>query len=114
MDLVIEAFAAGEKTVAVYRSLREAIVDGRLPAGHRLPPTRALAAELGVSRGSVATAYERLGAGGYLDGAGRVGDVRGRDRAAAKGAEDRGRPAAPPRRLGHRPRAHKRDRAGAA
>jgi GntR family transcriptional regulator/MocR family aminotransferase len=66
MDLVIEAFAAGEKTVAVYRSLREAIVDGRLPAGHRLPPTRALAAELGVSRGSVATAYERLAAEGYL------------------------------------------------
>ncbi|MCU7723507.1 PLP-dependent aminotransferase family protein [Actinoplanes sp. KI2] len=66
MDLVIEAFPAGEKTVAVYRALRAAIVDGRLPRGHRLPATRTLAIDLGVSRGSVATAYERLVAEGYL------------------------------------------------
>ncbi|MFI5897231.1 PLP-dependent aminotransferase family protein [Actinoplanes sp. NPDC051513] len=71
MDLVIEAGGTGEKTVAVYRALRAAIVDGRLPAGHRLPPTRALAADLRVSRGSVATAYERLVAEGYLSA--RVG-----------------------------------------
>ncbi|HEX5199481.1 MAG TPA: PLP-dependent aminotransferase family protein [Actinoplanes sp.] len=71
MDLVIEAGRTGEKTVAVYRALREAVVDGRLPAGHRLPPTRVLAADLGVSRGSVATAYERLVAEGYLSA--RVG-----------------------------------------
>jgi GntR family transcriptional regulator/MocR family aminotransferase len=66
VDLVIEAFPAGEKTVAVYRALRAAIVDGRLPRGHRLPATRTLAIDLGVSRGSVATAYERLVAEGYL------------------------------------------------
>src|SRR4051812_7773674 len=66
VDLVIEAFPAGEKTVAVYRALRAAIVDGRLPSGHRLPATRTLAIDLGVSRGSVATAYERLVAEGYL------------------------------------------------
>ncbi|WP_433302727.1 PLP-dependent aminotransferase family protein [Actinoplanes sp. CA-030573] len=71
MDLVITDDGGGEKTVLVYRALREAIVDGRLPAGHRLPPTRALAADLGVSRGSVATAYERLVAEGYLSS--RVG-----------------------------------------
>jgi GntR family transcriptional regulator/MocR family aminotransferase len=41
-------------------------VDGRLPAGLRLPPTRALAVDLGVARGSVTTAYERLAAEGYL------------------------------------------------
>ncbi|GAA0566762.1 PLP-dependent aminotransferase family protein [Paractinoplanes ferrugineus] len=66
MDLVLEPGGNGEKTVLVYRALRAAIVDGRLPAGHRLPPTRALATDLGVSRGSVTTAYERLGAEGYL------------------------------------------------
>ena len=66
MDLVIGLDGSGEKTVLVYRALREAIVDGRLPAGHRLPPTRVLAADLGLARGSVATAYERLGAEGYL------------------------------------------------
>jgi GntR family transcriptional regulator/MocR family aminotransferase len=69
MDLVIEG--GGEKTAAVYRALREAIVDGRLPVGHRLPATRTLAADLGVGRNSVATAYERLVAEGYLEA--RVG-----------------------------------------
>ena len=64
VDLVIDG--VGEKTVLVYRALREAVIDGRLPAGHRLPATRVLAADLGVSRGSVATAYERLVAEGYL------------------------------------------------
>ncbi len=71
MDLVISLDGTGEKTVRVYRALREAIVDGRLPAGHRLPATRVLAADLGVARNSVATAYERLVAEGYLSS--RVG-----------------------------------------
>jgi GntR family transcriptional regulator/MocR family aminotransferase len=71
VDLVISLDGKTEKTVLVYRALRAAIVDGRLPVGHRLPPTRALAADLGVARGSVATAYERLVAEGYL--ASRVG-----------------------------------------
>ncbi len=71
MDLVINLDGTGEKSVRVYRALREAIVDGRLPAGHRLPATRALAADLGVGRNSVATAYERLAAEGYLEA--RVG-----------------------------------------
>ncbi|GIM96389.1 PLP-dependent aminotransferase family protein [Paractinoplanes toevensis] len=66
MDLVLEVSGGGEKAVLVYRALRAAIVDGRLPAGHRLPPTRALATDLGVSRGSAAAAYERLTAEGYL------------------------------------------------
>ena len=66
MDLVIRLDGTGEKTVLVYRALCEAIVDGRLPAGHRLPATRVLAADLGVARNSVATAYERLVAEGYL------------------------------------------------
>ncbi|MFI5933452.1 PLP-dependent aminotransferase family protein [Actinoplanes sp. NPDC051494] len=80
MDLVVDLEGRGERTVRVYRALREAIVDGRLVAGHRLPATRVLAADLGVSRNSVATAYERLVAEGYLVariGAGTfVADVR--------------------------------------
>ena len=39
---------------------------GSLPAGTRLPPTRALAAELGVARQTVVLAYERLAAEGYV------------------------------------------------
>ncbi len=68
---MISLDGTGEKTVRVYRALREAIVDGRLPAGQRLPATRVLAADLGVARNSVATAYERLVAEGYLSS--RVG-----------------------------------------
>lgn len=46
---------------------REAISSGNMRSGTRLPPTRALAAELGVARNTVAFAYERLVAEGYLD-----------------------------------------------
>jgi GntR family transcriptional regulator / MocR family aminotransferase len=55
--------------------LRSAIVDGRLGAGARLPASRTLAAELGVSRGSVVEAYRRLldeGLVSALTGAGTV------------------------------------------
>jgi DNA-binding transcriptional MocR family regulator len=76
VDLAISLDGRGEKTVRVYRALREAIVDGRLPAGHRLPATRTLAADLGVARNSVATAYERLAAYAH-DSAGQAGFVFG-------------------------------------
>ncbi len=49
------------------RSLRADIRRGRLPAGTRLPSTRTLAAELGISRGVVTEAYGQLGAEGYLE-----------------------------------------------
>jgi GntR family transcriptional regulator / MocR family aminotransferase len=48
------------------RSLRENIRQGRLPAGMRLPSTRGLALELGVSRGVITEAYGQLAAEGYL------------------------------------------------
>jgi GntR family transcriptional regulator/MocR family aminotransferase len=50
----------------IERSLREAIRGGRLAAGAALPSTRALAAELGVSRGVVSEAYGQLAVEGYL------------------------------------------------
>lgn len=48
------------------RALRDAVREGRLQAGARLPSSRALATELGISRGVVTAAYEQLGAEGYL------------------------------------------------
>src|SRR6185295_17124896 len=42
------------------RALKRSILEGRLRAGTRLPPTRELAAELGMSRNTVLTAYEML------------------------------------------------------
>ena len=53
--------------------LRRAISDGRLPVGSRLPATRVLAGELGVSRGVVTEAYRRLAEDGQLAGRGRSG-----------------------------------------
>ncbi len=46
--------------------LREAVRSGRLPAHARLPPSRTLAADLGVSRRLVVDAYAQLLAEGYL------------------------------------------------
>ena len=48
--------------------MRDAITDGRLPAGARLPATRLLAGQLGVSRGVVVEAYQRLTDEGLLGG----------------------------------------------
>ena len=45
---------------ALERALREAIRDGRLPAGTRLPGTRSLAADLGLARGTLVQAYAQL------------------------------------------------------
>jgi len=47
-------------------SIRDAIRSGRLPRGSPLPPSRMLAADLGVSRGVVVEAYQQLAAEGYL------------------------------------------------
>ncbi|WP_328773110.1 MocR-like pyridoxine biosynthesis transcription factor PdxR [Streptomyces sp. NBC_00286] len=47
-------------------ALREAVRSGRLAPGTRLPSSRELAADLGVSRGLVTEAYEQLTAEGYL------------------------------------------------
>jgi GntR family transcriptional regulator/MocR family aminotransferase len=50
----------------IERSIREGIRDGRLAAGTRLPSSRALAAELGISRGVVTEAYGQLASEGYV------------------------------------------------
>ena len=47
-------------------ALREAVRGGRLAPGARLPATRALCVQLGVSRGVVVDAYAQLAAEGYL------------------------------------------------
>src|SRR5262245_7110764 len=51
---------------SLHAQMRAAILEGRLQAGLRLPATRALAAQLGVSRNTVVTAYELLLSEGYL------------------------------------------------
>ncbi len=55
----------------VFTQIRDAIRDGRLRSGDRLPPTRELALTLGLARNTIARAYEDLLAEGYVEG--RVG-----------------------------------------
>jgi GntR family transcriptional regulator/MocR family aminotransferase len=49
-------------------ALRAGVADGRLPVGTRLPSTRGLADQLGVSRGVVVEAYQRLADEGLVGG----------------------------------------------
>lgn len=51
---------------ALYRCLRDLLMDGQIQAGTRLVSTRALAAELGIARNSVVYAYERLAEEGFV------------------------------------------------
>ena len=48
-------------------NLRSGVREGRYASGTILPSTRALAGQLGVSRGIVVEAYEQLVAEGYLE-----------------------------------------------
>jgi len=51
----------------LYTHMRTAILSGELKGGMKLPSTRALADELGVSRNTILNAYEQLLAEGYLE-----------------------------------------------
>ncbi|KQB85035.1 PLP-dependent aminotransferase family protein [Corynebacterium oculi] len=57
---------AGNLPHQITRHLRGLIDAGRLAPGDPVPSTRALAADLGVSRGTVVAAYEQLAGEGYL------------------------------------------------
>ena len=61
----------GPRYAQLIRSLKGAILDGRVGAGTRLPASRSLARELDISRNTVLAAYEQLQAEGFL--VGRVG-----------------------------------------
>ncbi|MFB7477107.1 PLP-dependent aminotransferase family protein [Kitasatospora sp. NPDC056184] len=70
--------------------LRAAVLDGRLPAGSRLPGSRALAEGLGVSRNTVTLVYDVLGTEGYIEPSRQGTRVAALDR---PGPDDRAHPA---------------------
>ena len=94
LHIVIE----GGKDLAgqLYRQLRDAIRGGRLAHGQRLPPSRLLAQQLGVSRKTVSQAYSRLtldslvagkaGAGSFVQAASAPGARRASAAPLAAGA----------------------------
>ena len=70
-SFVLPALAARAPGTSLRRGLtdglRRAIEHGELAAGLRLPSSRGLADDLGVSRGVVTDAYGQLAAEGWID-----------------------------------------------
>lgn len=66
--LLAPALTAGEgpRHRRLTDALRRAVLDGRLAPGQRLPPSRALAAALGLGRNTVVAAYEQVTAEGLV------------------------------------------------
>jgi len=68
LELHVSLGARGQLAANVYRALREAILDGRLRGGERMPSSRTLADQLRVARNTVLDAYDLLVAEGYAEG----------------------------------------------
>ncbi|MFE2296330.1 PLP-dependent aminotransferase family protein [Streptomyces sp. NPDC059452] len=99
-DLHLEPLGTGLRS-GLMEALREAVRTGRLAPGTRLPSSRALAADLGIARNTVADAYAELVAEGWLT-ARQGSGTRVAQRSAPRRAEPvaaRTRPARP--RTGH-------------
>ena len=91
----------------IYEAFRSAIVQGRLRPGQRIPSSRVLAVEIGVSRFPVLNAYAQLLAEGYLEsrvGAGTVVSASLPEQPKTSAAADRKIPAgnSGPRRVASR------------
>ncbi|MEU9200284.1 PLP-dependent aminotransferase family protein [Streptomyces sp. NPDC048332] len=65
-DLLLDLAGPGSRRAVLIRALRDAVREGRLAPGTRLPPYRSLAADLGLARNTVADAYAELVAEGWL------------------------------------------------
>src|ERR1700741_550083 len=110
LDLHIE-LSGTRPRAALESALRAAVRSGRLAAGTALPSSRALAADLGLARNTVADAYGQLVAGGWLAGrdgswtwgAGQGGRGAGSRQGTVRGPGWRSR-----RRWGRRPGGRKR------
>ena len=64
--LIPLAARRGSLSRQVYGGLRQAVLTGTFRAGDRLPSTRDLAEQLGISRTVVVLAYEQLMAEGFV------------------------------------------------
>jgi GntR family transcriptional regulator/MocR family aminotransferase len=68
LTLAADRDGPGPLTSQIAGQLRDALADGRLATGERLPSTRTLAGNLGVSRTVVTAAYAQLFAEGWVEG----------------------------------------------
>lgn len=75
IDLYLDPGSGRRTSAELFGQIRQAIVSGRLAPGDQLPPSRQLAAELGVARSTVTTVYGRLGAEGFVTGRAGAGTL---------------------------------------
>ncbi|RZL35666.1 MAG: GntR family transcriptional regulator, partial [Rubrivivax sp.] len=75
LELDLQPARRGSRTVlsSLHAALRDAIACGRLAPGLRLPSSRDLAAQAGVSRNTAVAAYELLASEGWLESRGAAG-----------------------------------------
>ncbi|MDR7332976.1 PLP-dependent aminotransferase family protein [Roseateles asaccharophilus] len=73
LELDLQLAARGSRLASLHAALREAIASGRLAPGLRLPSSRELAAQVGVSRNTAVAAYELLASEGWLESRGAGG-----------------------------------------
>lgn len=73
LELDLHIAARGSRLASLHAALREAIAGGRLAPGLRLPSSRELAAQVGVSRNTAVAAYELLASEGWLESRGGAG-----------------------------------------
>jgi len=59
----------------VYQRISNAVLDGTLAAGARLPSSRSLAGQLSIARGTIELAYALLADEGYVAGMRRTGTI---------------------------------------
>lgn len=67
LGLTVDPQSSAPLFTQVYDGLRQRIVMGKIPAHSRLPSSRSLAEELGVSRSTVVTVYDQLTAEGFVE-----------------------------------------------
>ena len=65
--MLLRLEGSGRLNEQLYRALRRAILDGRFAPGSRLPSTRVLARELGLSRNVALMAFAQLMDEGYVE-----------------------------------------------
>lgn len=88
LDLNLDRTAKMPLAEQIRRGVTRAIEDGVLEPGARLPSWQDLAAQLGVARGTVRTAYEKLAAAQLIDAS--PGDRHARRPASPHRRKERG------------------------
>lgn len=73
IEPVVSAHHSIPRYQQIARQLKQAISDGELSVGSRLPSSRTMALELGVARATVENAYGELVAQGWLERRGQAG-----------------------------------------